>query len=127
MQLTSHQYPLPPRALAPPPRSKRIIRPDTVGEIVRLAFKHAEKGKPGATHIDLPQNIAKMPADAVPLKRQQMHEVYADPTHIAAAGKSSARRKNPVILAGAGAVRGHAASLPSPSWLTGCISRWSIP
>ena len=40
-------------------RSKQIIRPDTVGEIVRLAFKHAEKGKPGATHIDLPQNIAK--------------------------------------------------------------------
>ena len=38
-------------------RSKQIIRPDTVGEIVRLAFKHAEKGKPGATHIDLPLSL----------------------------------------------------------------------
>ena len=111
MQLTSHQY-LDLTAMFEPitKRSKQIIRPDTVGEIVRLAFKHAEKGKPGATHIDLPQNIAKMPADAVPLKRQQMHDVYADPTHIAAAGKIISEAKNPVILAGAGAVRGHAAS-----------------
>lgn len=63
MQLTSHQY-LDLTAMFEPitKRSKQIIRPDTVGEIVRLAFKHAEKGKPGATHIDLPQNIAKMPA-----------------------------------------------------------------
>ena len=61
MQLTSHQY-LDLTAMFEPitKRSKQIIRPDTVGEIVRLAFKHAEKGKPGATHIDLPQNIAKM-------------------------------------------------------------------
>ena len=62
MQLTSHQY-LDLTAMFEPitKRSKQIIRPDTVGEIVRLAFKHAEKGKPGATHIDLPQNIAKCP------------------------------------------------------------------
>ena len=111
MQLTSHQY-LDLTAMFEPitKRSKQIIRPDTVGEIVRLAFKHAEKGKPGATHIDLPQNIAKMPADAVPLKRQQLHELYADPTHIAAAGQIISEAKSPVILAGAGAVRGHAAA-----------------
>ena len=111
MQLTSHQY-LDLTAMFEPitKRSKQIIRPDTVGEIVRLAFKHAEKGKPGATHIDLPQNIAKMPTDAVPLKRQQLHELYADPTHIAAAGQIISEAKSPVILAGAGAVRGHAAA-----------------
>ena len=47
MQLTSHQY-LDLTAMFEPitKRSKQIIRPDTVGEIVRLAFKHAEKGKP---------------------------------------------------------------------------------
>ena len=89
MQLTSHQY-LDLTAMFEPitKRSKQIIRPDTVGEIVRLAFKHAENGKPGATHIDLPQNIAKMPADAVPLN---------EATH---AG----------LLAGVGAGGGHAAA-----------------
>ena len=42
MQLTSHQY-LDLTAMFEPitKRSKQIIRPDTVGEIVRLAFKHA--------------------------------------------------------------------------------------
>ena len=111
MQLTSHQY-LDLTAMFEPitKRSKQIIRPDTVGEIVRLAFKHAEKGKPGATHIDLPQNIAKMPADAVPLKRQQLHDLYADPAHISAAGQLISEAKDPVILAGVGAVRGHAAA-----------------
>ena len=38
------------------------------------------------------------------------HLVYSDPTHIAAAGKIISEAKNPVILAGAGAVRGHAAA-----------------
>lgn len=107
-------------------RSKQIIRPDTVGEIVRLAFKHAEKGKPGATHIDLPQNIAKMPADAVPLKRQQMHDVYADPTHMRRRERSSARQRT----RSSSRVRARCAAMPlppSPSWPTGCISRWSIP
>ena len=111
MQLTSHQY-LDLCSLFEPitKRSKQVIRPDTVGEIVRLAFKHAEKGKPGATHIDLPQNIAKMPADAVPLKRQQVHDLYADPTHIAAAGRIITEAKDPVILVGTGAVRAHASA-----------------
>lgn len=125
MQLTSHQY-LDLTAMFEPitKRSKQIIRPDTVGEIVRLAFKHAEKGKPGATHIDLPQNIAKMPADAVPLKRQQMHEVYADPAHIAAAGKIISEAKIRSSLQ----VQVRCAAMPpqrSPSWLTACTSRWS--
>ena len=111
MQLTSHQY-LDLTAMFAPitKRSKQIILPDTVGEIVRLAFKYAENGKPGATHIDLPQNIAKMPADAVPLKRQLIHDLYADPTHIAAAAQIISEAKNPVILAGAGAVRSQAAA-----------------
>ena len=125
MQLTSHQY-LDLTAMFEPitKRSKQIIRPDTVGEIVRLAFKHAEKGKPGATHIDLPQNIAKMPADAVPLKRQQMHEVMPTRPTLQRQEKSSVRRKIRSSLQ----ARVRCAAMPpllSPSWLTACTSRWS--
>lgn len=42
-------------------RTKQIVLPDTVSEIVRIAFKYAESEKPGACHIDLPVNVAKMP------------------------------------------------------------------
>lgn len=75
MQLTSHQY-LDLSAMFSPitKRSKVVMRPDTVAEICRLAFKYAEAPKPGATHIDLPKkwhthddmrivNISGLPAD----------------------------------------------------------------
>ncbi len=60
MHLTSHQY-LDLEALFKPitKRTKMIMRPESVNEIVRLAFKYAESEKPGATHINLPEDIAK--------------------------------------------------------------------
>ena len=111
MQLTSHQY-LDLCAMFEPitKRSKQVIRPDTVSEIVRLAFKYAENGKPGATHIDLPKNIAKMPANTKPLKKQVLQEVYADPARVARAAEIISEAKFPVILAGCGAVRTHSAA-----------------
>ncbi len=36
------------------------LGPDTVNEIVRIAFKYAESEKQGATHIGFPVDIAKM-------------------------------------------------------------------
>ncbi len=110
MQLTSHQY-LDLSAMFKPitKRSKVVMRPDTVAEICRLAFKYAEASKPGATHIDLPKNIAHMPSTASPLRRQQAPALYADPASVIEAARLISEAKNPVILAGAGAVRGNAA------------------
>ena len=110
MQLTSHQY-LDLSAMFSPitKRSKVVMRPDTVAEIARLAFKYAEATKPGATHIDLPKNIAHMPSPAKPLRRQQPPALYADPASVTEAARLISEAQNPVILAGAGAVRGQAA------------------
>ena len=110
MQLTSHQY-LDLSAMFSPitKRSKVVMRPDTVAEIARLAFKYAEAPKPGATHIDLPKNIAHMPSPAKPLRRQQAPALYADPASVTEAARLISEAENPVILAGAGAVRGDAA------------------
>ena len=49
MHITSHQY-LDLVGMFTPitKRSKQIVRPDTVNEIIRLAFKYAESEKPGA-------------------------------------------------------------------------------
>ncbi len=123
MQLTSHQY-LDLEGMFTPitKRTKQIIRPDTVGEIVRLAFKYAESGKPGATHIDLPKNIAKMPANAKPLMRQLPQVTYANPQHISTAAKLIERAKNPIILIGAGAVRNEACAA-----ITELVNRLHIP
>ncbi len=110
MQFTSHQYLDLTSMFAPiTKRSKVVMRPDTISEICRLAFKYAESGKPGATHIDFPKNIAHMPSPAKPLRRQQAPAQYAEPASVTRAAELISQAKNPVILAGAGAVRGKAA------------------
>ena len=109
MQFTSHQY-LDLSAMFSPitKRSKVVIRPDAIAEITRLAFKYAEAPKPGATHIDLPKNIAHMPSPARPLRRQKPPALYADPASVIEAARLISQAKSPVILAGAGAVRANA-------------------
>ena len=61
MHITAHQF-LDLVQLFEPitKRSKQIVEPASVNEIIRLAFKYAESEKPGACHIDLPTNVAKM-------------------------------------------------------------------
>ena len=113
MHITSHQY-LDLVELFKPitKRSKQIVKPDTVNEIVRLAFKYAESEKAGACHIDLPCNIAAMRIQedptTLPLKKgHQSHEVASLDVIEMAAGMIY-QAKKPVILAGHSAVRNSA-------------------
>ena len=112
MHITSHQFLDLTKMFEPiTKRSKMVVRPDTIGEIVRLAFKYAENEKPGATHIDLPVNIAKMPVPEheKPLKKKIAPKEYAELDTVQDAAGLIFQAKNPVILAGSGVVRGHAA------------------
>ena len=110
MQLTSHQY-LDLTAMFQPitKRSKIVMRADMVAEFCRLAFKYAEGEKPGACHIDLPKDIAKQPCSAKALKKQPLQVDFASPERIAQAARLISEARAPVILAGSGAVRAHAA------------------
>lgn len=112
MHITSHQFLDLTKMFEPiTKRTKMVVRPDTVGEIVRLAFKYAEGEKPGATHIDLPVNIAKMPVPETekPLHKKIAPKEYAELDTVQDAAGLIFQAKNPVILAGSGVVRGHAA------------------
>ena len=57
--------------------NKQVVRPDTAPEIIRRAFKTAICEKPGAVHIDLPENIAAMPALGRPLGHGDTERSYA--------------------------------------------------
>lgn len=109
MHITSHQY-LDLTEMFKPitKRSKQVVRPDTVAEIVRLAFKYAESEKPGAVHIDLPDNIAKMPVEEEPLQKAIPQKGFAGYATIEKAAVSICRARHPLILAGSSAVRSHA-------------------
>lgn len=109
MHITSHQY-LDLKEMFEPitKRSKQIVRPDTVTEIVRLAFKYAESEKPGAVHIDLPNNIAKMPVTGRPLEKNIPLKGISDRREIEKAALAIERAKSPVIIAGSSAARSKA-------------------
>ena len=114
MHLTSHQY-LELDALFSPitKRTKMIMKPESVTEITRLAFKYAESEKPGATHINLPEEIAKeIVPEGVARQIIQQHKVnkeYADYENIQDAAGEIFQAEHPVVLAGHSAVRSGAA------------------
>jgi acetolactate synthase-1/2/3 large subunit len=81
-----------------------------IPEIVRKAFKVAETEKPGATHIDLPEDIAEEEVDTDPLLRQSPYPSEPLSAQIDRAAKCISAAKSPIILAGNGVVRQGAAS-----------------
>jgi acetolactate synthase-1/2/3 large subunit len=98
------------------------VRPSNTPEIVRKAFKIAQCEKPGAVHIDLPENIAAMKVVGKPLHTDGRERVYASYQSIERAADVISQAKNPIILVGNGAIRGHASEA-----LTEFATRLNIP
>ena len=109
MHITSHQFFDLNKMFEPiTKRTKLVMRPDTIGEIVRIAFKYAESERPGAAHIDLPVDIAqmKMAEEEEPLAKATANfKEYANMFSVEMAAAEIYRAENPVILAGSGVVR----------------------
>ncbi|AFZ52271.1 acetolactate synthase large subunit [Cyanobacterium aponinum UTEX 3222] len=110
MHIESHQYLDLVAMFAPVTKwNKQIVRPGITPEVVRKAFKVAEKEKPGAVHIDLPENIAAMEVQGSPLRIDNREKIYASFKSVNSAAVAIAKAKNPLILAGNGTIRAKAA------------------
>lgn len=114
MHITSHQFlDLVQMFTSITKRSKQIVRPDSINEIVRIAFKYAESEKPGAAHIDLPNDIAKLPVpedpNVMPMRHTAVHQELTGVADVEKAAGLIFQAEHPVILAGHSAVRAHAA------------------
>jgi acetolactate synthase-1/2/3 large subunit len=109
MHIESHQYLDLVAMFAPVTKwNAQIVRPSITPEIVRKAFKIAQSEKPGAVHIDLPENIAAMTVEGKPLRKEAIEKVYASFNSIERAAAAISQAKNPIILVGNGAIRSHA-------------------
>jgi acetolactate synthase-1/2/3 large subunit len=90
----------------------RVERVGAIPEIVRKAFRTATLEKPGPTHIELPENLAAMTVadDLVPLVPGRAY--FPEPTDsaIAHAAELIATSQRPIVLAGNGVLRRHAAA-----------------
>jgi acetolactate synthase I/II/III large subunit len=109
MHIESHQYLDLVAMFAPVTKwNRQIVRPSNTPEIIRKAFKISQSEKPGAVHIDLPENIAAMPVEGKPLQKDGQEKTYASYRSLNTAAAAISKAKNPLILAGNGTIRAHA-------------------
>jgi len=90
--------------------AQTILAADNITEVVRKAFKVAMSEKPGVTVIELPEDVAKVEIDDTPIIPIKVRRPAADHKAIAQAVELISQAKNPIILAGNGAIRKRAAA-----------------
>ena len=83
---------------------------DNVPEIVRRAFKIAKEEKAGATHIELPQDVAKQQSTIKPIKKPPEEVLRSQPNKslIEKAVTLILEAEKPLLLVGNGCIRGNA-------------------
>jgi acetolactate synthase-1/2/3 large subunit len=86
----------------------RVSSPEIVPEVVRKAFAVAESEKPGSTHLELPEDVMVRPLDASPLPRHTPVQPEPGTRELQRATDLIMSAERPIILAGNGAIRGHA-------------------
>ena len=101
-----------------------ITTPGMVAETVRKAFKLAEAEKPGATHVELPEDVAsaEVAAEMRPLAPTIVRRPSADHKAIARALELLRAARRPLVIAGNGAIRKLASK-----HLTKLVSAHDIP
>jgi acetolactate synthase I/II/III large subunit len=84
-----------------------VRNPGNIPEIVHKAFKRAVTEKPGACHIELPEDIAKLDVEMAPIPRGKYKLRRPAPDHKSIAQALDVIRgaETPVILAGNGCIR----------------------
>ena len=78
---------------------------DNIPSRVREAFRLAEEEKPGATHLELPEDIADEQTASRPLERSVARRPSAEVKAVRLAVKALEEAKKPVLVIGAGANR----------------------
>ena len=90
--------------------SSMMLAPSTAPEMVRKAFSIAQRKRPGATCLVIPEDISEMsvPENAKPLPLPRPLHILPAPDTIDEAAKIISQSKTPIILAGNGVARSHA-------------------
>jgi len=110
MHKESHQYIDIVRLMQPITKwNARINSPEIIPEVVRKAFKVAESEKPGATHLELPEDVMAMDVDGAPLPRRRLVRPEPSARELLKAADVIRNAITPIVLAGNGVVRAGAA------------------
>jgi len=83
----------------------QLVSGDSIPSRIRDAFRLAEEERPGAVHLELPEDIAREVTDAVPFAPTHARRPLADDKAIAAAVDLLRGAKRPLLVIGAGTNR----------------------
>ncbi|RMF92633.1 MAG: acetolactate synthase large subunit [Candidatus Schekmanbacteria bacterium] len=86
-------------------KSISILDAETIPTVIRDAFKTAESERPGAVHIELPEDIASSDCRAKIQKRTNIRRPSPDKKAIEKAVKLIEESKNPLVIVSSGANR----------------------
>ncbi|HEY7654317.1 MAG TPA: acetolactate synthase large subunit, partial [Methylomirabilota bacterium] len=86
----------------------RVEMPVVIPEVIRKAFKVAEAEKPGACHIEVPEDVAEEMAEGEPLSTQRARRPSPDRQALQTAARLIDAASFPLIFAGNGVIRGGA-------------------
>lgn len=78
---------------------------DSIAAHVKEAFRVAEEERPGATHLELPEDIAREHSDTPVIHKKPALRPIADNKAIEMAAKMIENAKHPLLMLGAGANR----------------------
>ncbi len=90
--------------------AQTILHPDNIPEVVRKAFKLATTEKPGACHIELAEDIAKLEAGTLPIPPDRTRRPVADDKVVDRAYELIRSARRPIIIAGNGTIRRRASA-----------------
>jgi acetolactate synthase-1/2/3 large subunit len=83
----------------------QLASADNIPSRVREAVRLAEEEKPGAVHLELPEDIAEEETDMTPLPRSLVRRPLADEKAVRAAVTKLEQARAPLLVIGAGANR----------------------
>ena len=85
--------------------TRSIVAADAIPGRVREAFRIAQQERPGAVHLELPEDIARETSEAEPIPASYDRRPVADEKSIARAVEAIEHANRPLVMVGAGANR----------------------
>jgi len=82
-----------------------IVSGNNIPSRIREAFRISQEERPGAAHLELPEDVAGEEADSQPLPRSRARRPVAEGKAIKQAVEMIEKAKNPLLLIGAGSNR----------------------
>ena len=82
-----------------------IVSGNNMPSRIREAFRISQEERPGAAHLELPEDVAGEEADSQPLPRSRARRPVAEGKAIKQAVEMIEKAKNPLLLIGAGSNR----------------------